>query len=71
MGTEIYLLFHWENGIWVNGIGYHKPRNGNGTGIWAKNRLENGIYLPRPLQDPLLGIEVLIRQTEVLFSNKW
>lgn len=36
MGKDIFLYFHWENGLWVSG-----NENENGNGKWAKNKLEH------------------------------
>ena len=48
METGIWANFHWENGIWVTGIGNHRQdNNGTGTGIlkiWESNLPGNGIW---------------------------
>ena len=44
MGTGICLFVHWESGVWITWIGNRRQKNGNGTEIWAKNRLGNGVW---------------------------
>jgi hypothetical protein len=61
-------FFHWENGIWLIGTWNQKPKNGNGTGIYAQIRLGNGILAKfglgngiyiRSLQESRTGLLIL------------